>query len=149
MHRQAYAPLLFFVLPVLALLIILASGINAPLILMLYIIIVSEGVGLFLWVFSKIMGDEGMPSFYPATPYKSYFIDRNNAERLFEHIKSAKKDSGDYPRYARTEIARVLREIGGDEKSPELEFLLNSTRKKDKFDYLSTLDHVVSKLERE
>ena len=150
-NRRTYASLLSFVLPVAALFLILASGINAPLILLLYIVIVFEGAGLFLWILSKIMADEGMPGSYPATPYKSYLFDRNRAENLFNYMKSAKKSSVDSRRYSRMEIARVLRGIvdKDTEKSPELEFVLNSTGEKDKLDYFSALDRVLSKLESE
>jgi hypothetical protein len=151
--RQTYRPLLFFALPVAVLLLILVSGINAPLILLLYVVIVMEGGGLLLWIPSKIRRDEGSPRNYPPTPYRSYSWDRNKAEILLDQLKYAEKKPGESSRYYRYEIARVLQVIvtKDTELSPELEFLLKppTGEDADKFDYLSSLDHVVTKLESE
>ena len=148
--RQTYTPLLFFALPVAVLLLVLVSGINAPLILLLYIVIVMEGGGLLLWISSKIRRNEGVPRYSQATPYRSYFWDRNKAEVLFDQLKYAEKKPVESSRYYRFEIARVLQSIvtKDTEQSPELEFLLKPPTGKDsdKFDYLSSLDHVVTKL---
>lgn len=140
--------LLLFISPFAVLILLLASGINAPLILFLYVVIVVEGVGLVLWVLSKIMAEDFAPVLYPGSS-KYYFSDRNRAERLFDEVKSASKRPGEYQRYSRIEISRVLSDITGeDSHSPELEFLLNPSKgSKDKFDYLSSLDHVVTELE--
>ena len=145
-----YAALMLFVLPVVAVLL-LAGGTSPLQILFLYVVVVSEGAGLVYWILSKIMAGDYEPIFYPAPSEKSYFPDRNKAEALYEKVKSANKRSGDYRRYTRGEISKVLRDIVGEDSkqlSPELELLLNPP-KEEKFDYVSTLDRVVTELESE
>ena len=104
--KAFYTALMLFVLPVVAVLL-LAGGTTPLQILFLYIVVVSEGAGLVYWILSKIMADDHEPTFYPAVSEKSYFPDRNEAEALYEKVKSASKRSGDYRRYSRGEVARV------------------------------------------
>ena len=141
---------LLFVLPVAILTILLVSRVNAPSILFLYTIIVSEGAGLLLWLLSKIMADDGWDNIYPAGQSKNtFFPDRNAAEILFGHLKSASsRRGGEFQRYCRREIASALREITPDDAqiTPDFELLLNPASK-EKFDYLSTLDRALKKLE--
>jgi hypothetical protein len=146
--RRFYAALILFVLPAVAVLLLLASGINPLRILFLYVVVVSEGAGLTLWTLSKIMTDNSIPVFYPNVSVKSYFPDRNKVETLYEQVRSASKRSGDYRRYTRSEISKVLRNIiDKDSLSPELELLLNP--RAENFDYVSTLDRAVTELESE
>lgn len=152
--KRFFASLFLFIVPVFALILAFPRGINGPLILLLYIVIVCEGGGLLMWTLSKIMADESAPIFHLDVAHREYFSDKNKAETIFEQLKSTRKRSGEYQRYCRTEISKVLRGIVGEdsEPSPELEFLLNPPSEKkssDKFDYLSSLDHIITKLESE
>lgn len=150
--RRLHNILLLLISPFVVLILVLASGVNAPLLLFLYVAIVVEGVGLAMWILSKIMAEDVAPTFYQQVSSKSYFPDMNRAERLLMQVKSASRGSGDYRRYSRSEISSVLKDIinRDSEPSPELEFLLNpekAEKARARFDYLSSLDHVITQLE--
>ena len=109
-----------FFSPVALTLLFVVSGIAFPFILLLYAIIVIEGIALSLWVLSKINTDETSALLMgidvkktPTDLYRYYHNShQNRAEALAGYIKAAsKRRSGYYREHCRSEIARVITHI--------------------------------------
>jgi hypothetical protein len=107
--RRLLAACLLFISPVIVLLLLFVGGVGFPLIL-LYAVVVIEGIGIAVWALSGIQpkGSSAGDDYSKTYNYKS----RNKAETLATYVKSAaKKRPSNFRQYFRTEISRVVRSI--------------------------------------
>lgn len=174
--RRLLATCLLFVSPVIVLLLLFAGGAGFPLII-LYAVVVIEGIGIAVWALSEIQPDYVPTGDNYSTAYN--YAERNKAEALAMYVKSAaKKRSSNFRQYSRGQVAQVVRNIveessiknqllsndSPNEQSPavpeektqfsiELDFLLHPPKDKKpevpskQPDYVSSLDHVLSEIE--
>jgi hypothetical protein len=158
---------------VLALPLVLASlivvvGVSNSSILVFYLLISLEGMGILYWAISNVRMEEELRSF--KKPSRVYFYpDRNRAEAIASFVKSGSKRKSYTRQVCRIELSRIVGEIFEESPAPslkkgtsndfaqdetELNFILNppDTSKLNPdpspdLDYMSSLEHVVSKLE--
>lgn len=154
-------------LPLLVGLFIIATGISNVPILLLYLLIAFEGMGILYWAISNLRSDVGLADFKPSS--RAYFYpDRNRAEVLASYIRSGTKGPSYMRHLSRVEISRILEMIVDEtftsaeemqteaqtQESIEIDFVLHPKEitkgKPDlspNLDYYQSLEHVVSRLE--
>ena len=154
-------------LPLFLGLLIVATGISNVSILVFYLLIALEGLGILYWAISNVNLEEGLTNV--RTPLRNYvYPDRNRAEVISSFIKSGTKRESYTRHLCRVEISSVLKMI--IEETPvssrkvdaqalaqdpkELDFVLHppgqnkvNSNPSSNLDYMQSLEHVVSKLQ--
>jgi hypothetical protein len=162
---------LIFIAPVALILLFLVAGTTVPIILLIYITVVVEGIALTLWVLTTISVEEN-----PALKSKgetgqarqyNFYFGRNRAETLALYVRSAKGRKEQYLRqHSRVEIAKVIERVlqeppsillGREQSklSQQLDFVLhpdegdakNKGKDSAHLDYLSSLEDVIAAAE--
>ncbi len=152
-------------LPLFLALLIVASGMSNLSILVFYLLIAFEGMGILYWAISNVRMDEGIAS-ARASPRAYFYPDRNRADEISSFVKSGTKGPSYMRHLSRVEISRVLQKIieetpatdeAGTEvliqESKEIDFVLHPKDAKGEpdtspnLDYYHSLEHVVSRLE--
>lgn len=161
---------LVLALPLFLGLLIIAAGISNYSVLVFYLLIALEGLGILYWAISNVRIEERLKNIL--TPSRAYvYPDRNRAKVIASFIKSGTKRQSFTRQLCREEISRVVEGIIEEtpelsakldakthealiQDSKELNFVLHppdankvSPDPSPNLDYIQSLDHVVSKLQ--
>lgn len=146
--------------------LIVVAGISDWTILVFYLLISLEGIGILYWAISNLRMEQVSRSF--KTPSRAYsYPHRNRAEAIVSFVRSGSKQESYTRHVCRLELSRIVGDIveqtpasskGADDEptidSTELNFILNppdrfkaSPYSTPDLDYVASLEHVVSKLQ--